>query len=153
MTLGEYHKKRDFVKTGEPTGNDEREPVGKPIFVVQEHHATTHHFDFRLEVDGVLRSFAVPKGLPEEPGVRRLAIQTEDHPMDYAEFEGEIPEGQYGAGKVSIWDRGTYVKNKISSDELDVDLKGEKLRGRYVMVRFPKGGENSFLIFQGKEKK
>ena len=107
MALDEYLKKRDFDKTGEPTGNGEDGPGGKPIFVVQEHHATTHHFDFRLEVDGLLRSFAVPKGVPEEPGVRRLALETEDHPMEYAEFEGEIPQGQYGAGTVMIWDRGT----------------------------------------------
>ena len=144
--------KRDLEKTDEPAGNDESGPGGKPIFVVQEHHATTHHFDFRLEVDGVLRSFAVPKGVPEEPGVRRLALETEDHPMEYAEFEGNIPEGQYGAGTVMIWDRGTYLSNKVTADEIDVELNGEKLKGRYVMVRFAKGGENAFLIFKTKEK-
>ena len=144
--------KRDFEKTGEPVGNDESGPMDKPIFVVQEHHASTHHFDFRLEVDGVLRSFAIPKGVPEEPGVRRLALETEDHSMEYAEFEGDIPGGQYGAGTVMIWDRGTYLSNKVTADEIDVELEGGKLKGRYVMVRFAKGGENAFLIFKIKEK-
>ena len=152
MPLEDYRKKRDVSQTGEPSGETSSGREEGLIFVVQEHWASHHHFDFRREVDGVLRSFAVPKGMPEEPGGRRRAVQIEDHPMDYAGFEGEIPEGQYGAGRVSLWDIGTYEPNKVSPDELDVELKGEKLHGRYVMVRFKKGGENAFLVFKGKEK-
>jgi len=152
MPLDEYRSKRDFTRTSEPAADAARRDGAAPIFVVQEHWASHHHFDFRLEVDGVLRSFAVPKGMPEAPGVRRLAVQTEDHPMGYAGFEGEIPEGQYGAGRVAIWDRGTYTPHKLSPEEVDVQLHGEKLRGRYVLVRFKKGGENSFLLLRGKEK-
>ncbi|MCY0885575.1 MAG: ATP-dependent DNA ligase [Firmicutes bacterium] len=104
-------------------------------FVVQEHRARTRHWDFRLEMNGVLRSWAVPKGPPAAPGIRRLAVATADHPPAYLNFEGVIPPGQYGAGTVRIWDRGTYRLVKATGDEIKVDLFGTRLRGRYVLIR------------------
>src|SRR5437867_10922250 len=104
--LSEYRGKRDPKKTPEPFGSRNRRAA--PLFVIQRHDARRLHYDFRLERDGVLASWAVPKGVPLEPGVRALAVHVEDHPLDYGGFEGEIPKGQYGAGTVEIWDRGTY---------------------------------------------
>jgi len=139
-----YRARRDFTATPEPEGKAGR--GGENRFVVQEHHARSLHYDFRLEMDGVLRSWAVPKGPPLAPGVRRLAVQVEDHPVEYIDFEGEIPAGQYGAGRVSIWDKGTYVLQESKPDELKVSLKGEKLRGHYALVRLPKQPKNWLLI-------
>jgi DNA ligase D-like protein (predicted 3'-phosphoesterase) len=109
---------------------------GDPIFVVQEHHARTLHWDFRLEMDGVLKSWAVPKGPPVKPGVRRLAIQVDDHDMEYADFEGTIEEGEYGAGRVIIWDRGTYRLWKREEGLIDFTLEGNRLKGNYALVRW-----------------
>ena len=103
-------------------------------FVVHEHWASHHHFDFRLEMDGVLKSWAVPKGPPLELGIRRLAMQVEDHPLDYISFEGTIPEGEYGAGKVEIWDKGEYELNERTEKMISFTLKGAKLTGKYVLV-------------------
>jgi DNA ligase D-like protein (predicted 3'-phosphoesterase) len=103
-------------------------------FVVQEHDATTHHFDFRLELDGVLKSWAVPKGVSTKPGERRLAVAVEDHSCDYVDFEGEIEEGQYGAGTVTIWDRGIYELVDRKPNKLVFVLHGEKLTGSFVLV-------------------
>ena len=116
-------------------------------FVVQEHHASHLHWDFRLEMDGVLKSWAVPKGMPEQPGVRRLAIQTEDHPLDYIDFEGEIAEGLYGAGTVTIWDRGTYDLEERDPKKLVFVLFGERLKGGYVLVHTR---EDQWLLFKRK---
>lgn len=132
MTLQEYEKKRDFSRTPEP--RPEYSATGARRFVVQEHHASHLHWDFRLEIEGVLKSWAIPKGPPEASGIRRLAIQTEDHPVDYLDFEGEIAEGQYGAGKVVIWDRGTYDLEKFEPREIVVNLRGTRLQGLYVLV-------------------
>lgn len=110
----------------------------KKIFVVQEHHARRLHYDFRLESGGVLKSWAVPKGIPETPDQKRLAVETEDHPMEYANFAGVIPEGQYGAGTVKIWDRGSYQIKVWNEDMIEVILNGHTLKGRYVLVRLKK---------------
>src|SRR5438094_5139115 len=105
--LHTYRAKRDFKKTAEPTGKDAA-AVNEARFVVQEHHATRLHWDLRLEHDGVAASWAIPNGIPPDPKENRLAVQTEDHPLEYLEFEGDIPKGEYGAGKMRIWDRGTF---------------------------------------------
>jgi len=117
------------------------------IFVVQKHSATHLHYDLRLEMDGVLKSWAVPKEPPTGPGVKRLAIQVEDHPLSYADFEGVIPEGYYGAGKVEIWDRGTYTLKERTDDKVVFELRGERLRGTYYLIRF-KGSDKNWLLFK-----
>ena len=114
-------------------------------FVVQEHHATHLHWDFRLEKGGILKSWAVPKGMPERAGVKRLAIQVDDHELDYIDFEGTIPEGQYGAGTVKIWDKGTYEIESESPARIVFELKGNRLKGRYALV-YLKG--NQWLIMK-----
>ena len=138
MGLEEYKAKRDFRRTREPEGTEDEGHDG--IFVVQEHHASHLHYDFRLALDGVLKSWAVPKGVPEEPKVRKLAVQTEDHPMDYVDFEGSIPKGEYGAGEVRIWDKGTFQLRERGEDKLVFALQGARLKGTYALVRF-KGKE------------
>ncbi|WP_026426072.1 non-homologous end-joining DNA ligase [Actinokineospora inagensis] len=131
--LGEYRRKRDARKTPEPVPTDDALPVGaNNIFVIQEHHASRLHWDVRLERDGVLVSWAVPKGLPTEPGDIRLAVHTEDHPMEYATFEGEIPRGEYGGGRMTIWDRGTYETVKWSDREVAVVFTGNRVQGKYT---------------------
>ncbi len=122
-----------------------------PSFVVHEHHARTRHFDFRLEHEGVLASWAVPKGVPEEAGIRHLAVRTEDHPLEYRDFEGTIPAGEYGAGEVTVWDRGTYETVKWGDDRIEVILHGRRLRGKFVLVPFKKAGEKQWLILKAKE--
>lgn len=119
-----------------------------PLFVVQEHFARSHHYDFRLEHEGVLKSWAVPKGLPEESGVKRLAVQVDDHALEYGDFEGEIPEGEYGAGKVSIWDRGTFTVTEWGRDTIVVELAGQKLNGSYCLVRLKGKKGNEWLVFK-----
>jgi bifunctional non-homologous end joining protein LigD len=139
--LDEYERKRRRGGTPEPFGGRRRQPK-RPLFVVQRHDARRLHYDFRLERDGVLASWAVPKGIPLEPGSRRLAVHVEDHPLDYASFEGEIPAGQYGAGTVEIWDRGTYELLEEKRDGgLTVRLDGERLRGTWALVPAKLSGE------------
>lgn len=134
--LDEYRAKRDFTETPEPAPDDAPPDHGdKPRFVVQEHHARRLHWDFRLEHDGVLVSWAVPKGLPPDPKVNHLAVHTEDHPLSYIDFEGEIPRGNYGAGTITVWDTGTYDTIKFRVDEVMVDLHGRRVQGRYVLFR------------------
>lgn len=140
-SLHEYNKKRDFKKTKEPSGKKARKKTKKLIFVVQEHHARRLHYDFRLELEGVLKSWAVPKGPSLDPTEKRLAVQTEDHPYDYATFHGTIPEGEYGAGEVFIWDSGTWEPEDedpvaaLKKGHLKFKLKGKKLKGSFVLVR------------------
>ncbi len=121
-------------------------------FVVQEHHARRLHWDFRLEMDGVLKSWAVPKTPPTKPGVRRLAVAVEDHELDYVDFEGTIPEGEYGAGSVEIWDRGTYEIESKKPEKLVFELHGERMSGRYTLVHFTDKDEN-WLLFKTKSEK
>ena len=158
----EYQGKRDFRKTPEPKGKSVAADRKGPIFVIQEHDARSRHFDFRLEVDGVLKSWAVPKGPSTDPREKRLAIPTEDHPLDYADFEGMIPEDQYGGGTVLVWDRGTY-RNITTSDKKDqtipidqaleeghavVELHGQKIKGGYALERFRDGEEEAWLLIK-----
>ena len=147
--LKEYAAKRDFAETPEPSG--EQKSTEKQVFVVQEHHSRRLHYDFRLENSGVLKSWAVPKGIPETVDEKRLAVQTEDHPIEYAKFEGEIPAGQYGAGMVKIWDKGTFVTKAWDDNIVEVTLNGERLKGRYVLVRLKKAGEKSWLLLKGRD--
>ncbi len=140
--LTTYRAKRDPKKTPEPMGKAAKARTQKsslPTFVIQEHHARALHWDFRLERDGVLVSWALPKGLPVDPGTNHLAIHVEDHPLDYGTFEGDIPKGEYGAGHVTIWDRGTYDTEKWRGNEIKVVLHGQRVSGRYVL--FPTGDD------------
>ena len=146
MGLEEYWKKRDFEKTNEPKGDEKTS--GGNIYVIQKHKARRLHYDLRLEMDGVLKSWAVPKEPPTEKGVRRLAVQVEDHPLDYANFEGTIPEGEYGAGTVKIWDKGHYILKEKNEDKLVFEIKGNKLRGDYCLVNFK--GRKNWLFFKKK---
>lgn len=137
--LKTYREKRDFSRTPEPSGEREPKRPGAS-FVVQKHDARRLHYDFRLELDGVLLSWAVPKGPCLDPGVKRLAMRTEDHPLEYGGFEGVIPEGEYGAGPVLIWDRGTWIpegdpQEGLRKGHLAFTLRGKKLRGRWHLVR------------------
>lgn len=141
--LATYRKKRDPAKTPEPMGQTpkgRRSKQAGPVFVIQEHHATALHWDFRLERDGVLVSWAVPKGVPLDPGHNRLAVHTEDHPLDYGTFEGEIPKGEYGGGSVVLWDHGRYQCEKWNDREVIIELQGSRVSGRYVL--FKTGGRN-----------
>jgi bifunctional non-homologous end joining protein LigD len=135
--LDKYREMRDFEATPEPSGD---EPAtgsadGQPRFVVQEHHATALHWDLRLERDGVLVSWAVPKGIPPDPRVNHLAVQTEDHPLMYLDFHGDIPEGSYGAGRMTVWDTGTYDLHEWTDRKVEVTLHGERARGLYVLFQ------------------
>jgi bifunctional non-homologous end joining protein LigD len=148
--LETYRKMRDFGDTPEPQGSRKRSPE-QPIFVIQKHHASHLHYDFRLEMEGVLKSWAVPKGPSYDPAVRRLAMMTEDHPYDYASFEGVIPEGNYGAGNVIIWDQGTWEFIEPGSDpvkalesgKLTFRLEGKKMFGEWALVRIKGRGKSS----------
>jgi bifunctional non-homologous end joining protein LigD len=133
--LAEYAAKRDFKRTSEPGAKVPQKGAKAPRFVVQEHHARSLHWDFRLEKDGVLVSWAVPKGIPMDPKKNHLAVHVEDHPIEYISFAGEIPAGEYGGGQVSIWDRGTYETHKWSDREVMVTLRGGRVKGRYVLFK------------------
>jgi DNA ligase D-like protein (predicted 3'-phosphoesterase) len=155
--LREYREKRDFGRTPEPAGGG-RAAAAEPTFVIQKHAASTLHYDFRLEADGVLKSWAVPKGPSTNPREKRLAIPTEDHPLAYAEFEGTIPEGEYGGGTVMVWDYGTYRNLKmadgkevpfsesIARGHVMVWLEGHKLKGGYSLIRTGGGPKVRWLL-------
>src|SRR5258708_5279488 len=129
--LGRYRAKRDFEATPEPGGGGTEDGEAAPRFVVQEHHATRLHWDLRLEHNGVAASWAIPNGIPPDRQENRLAVHTEDHPLEYLEFEGDIPKGEYGAGTMRIWDRGTYETHKFETKKVEVVFHGERLNGRY----------------------
>ena len=149
MGLREYIAKRNFGRTEEPTGGTCRSArVREPMFVIQKHAASHLHYDFRLEMDGVLKSWAVPKGIPLKRGDRRLAVEVEDHPLDYGNVEGTIPEGNYGAGTVMVWDTGTYQVlggeplEQLKNGKIHFVLSGNKLKGEWTLVRMrPRPGE------------
>jgi bifunctional non-homologous end joining protein LigD len=159
--LETYRKKRDFGKTSEPSGDTtEGEAPNAPRFVVQRHRATRLHYDFRLEIDGVLVSWAVPKGVTLDPKARHFAVHVEDHPLDYFDFEGVIPKGEYGAGDVIVWDQGTWqlhgaddAMEAVENGEIHVDLFGEKLRGRVAIVRTGKdrSGKEQWLVIHKRD--
>ena len=156
-----YNQKRNFSETPEPPATGKKKSKGEPIFVIQKHDASRLHYDFRLEIGGTLKSWAVPKGPSLDPKVKRMAVPVEDHPMAYASFEGVIPEGNYGAGTVMVWDFGTYenikeVKGKkwsmkkcFEEGTIEIQLKGKKMNGGFALVRM-KGGpmENNWLLIK-----
>src|SRR5215475_5598433 len=150
--LGAYKGKRDPSKTPEPFGGQGSKGRA-PIFVVQKHAARSLHYDFRLERDGVLASWVVPKGIPLEPGTRALAVHVEDHPLDYATFAGEIPQGNYGAGTVEIWDHGTYELVEEKPDGgLTVRLHGARLEGTWTLIpAHLDGNEKNWLLMRKKD--
>src|SRR5713226_9337064 len=155
--LEEYRRKRKFERTPEPPGKPQ--PQEDSFFVVQKHAARRLHYDFRLAIEGVLKSWAVPKGPSQNPADKRLAVQTEDHPMDYGNFEGKIPQGNYGAGTVMVWDRGTYratgdldASKQLQRGEIKFDLNGEKLRGSFVLVKLKQSEKgNEWLLIKHKD--
>ncbi len=188
MSLSTYKKKRNFQKTPEPAGGAAegistqeskkrsrawqegeletgRGAKGTLRFVVQKHAATHLHYDFRLELDGALKSWAVPKGPTMDPGVKRLAMAVEDHPIEYRTFEGTIPEGNYGAGEVIVWDEGTYrsaesadpkervdlLRRGLESGNLKFVLEGQKLKGGFALIRTGRTGKNSWLLIKKKD--
>src|SRR3954451_20078670 len=132
--LREYERKRDFKSSPEPAAGS-AETADLPRFVIQEHSATRLHWDLRLEHDGVLLSWAIPNGIPMTPDENRKAVHTEDHPLEYLDFHGEIPKGNYGAGTMTIWDRGTYVPEKIEDRKVMAEFHGERVRGRYALFQ------------------
>ena len=168
--LSEYRRKRDFTKTREPAGDrsvsaSERTARKKRAptlhFVIQKHAASHLHFDFRLELDGVMKSWAVPKGPSYDPSVRRLAMEVEDHPIEYNKFEGTIPQGEYGGGTVMLWDRGTYeaeggggvdsLRDGYERGDLKFVLHGERLRGGWVLVRMKRPGRPQWLLIKHRD--
>src|SRR6476659_9346570 len=158
-SLADYRAKRDFRKTAEPAPEAALPRHKRPIFVVQEHHASKLHYDFRLEYDGVLKSWAVPREPSLNPADKRLAVQVEDHPIPYARFEGTIPRGQYGAGVVHIWDHGTFEPAPggaefgagLAAGKVEVVLHGNKLRGRFTLVRMKGRGDENWLLIKGRD--
>lgn len=159
MSLKEYKEKRQFGSTPEPEGDASVVRNHVPVFVVQRHEASHLHFDFRLEVDGVLKSWAVPKGPSMNPKDKRLAVEVEDHPLSYAQFEGVIPEGNYGAGTVEIWDSGVYATTDKSLDMataieqglVEFKLHGHKLKGRFTLVRTHMDGKDKNWLLMKKD--
>lgn len=164
MSLNKYNQKRNFNSTTEPEGEIKKSST-ELIFVVQKHAASHLHYDFRLEMNGVLKSWAIPKGPSMNPADKRLAIMVEDHPYSYKDFEGTIPEGNYGAGNVIVWDNGTYtladiddvedVGNKLKSDlqegHLSFILDGKKLKGEFALVKLKIKQKNAWLLIKSKD--
>jgi len=152
-----YQEKRNFGNTPEPMKNSGKIRKSDPVFVIQKHDAQNLHYDFRLNIDGDLVSWAVPKGLSTKANEKRLAIRTEDHPLDYAHFEGVIPENQYGGGTVMVWDTGEYeaqkgdksMKEALEDGALKFIMKGEKIKGGYAMAKTGnRGGKDQWMIFK-----
>ena len=165
MALKDYNEKRKFDKTSEPKGKTKKSE-NELIFVIQRHAATRLHYDFRLEMEGVLKSWAVPKGPSLNPEDKRLAMMVEDHPYDYKDFEGNIPEGNYGAGQVEIWDSGTYepldetsklsdekeLLKELKAGSLKFILHGKKLKGEFALVKMKNAENNAWLLIKHKDR-
>lgn len=163
-SLKTYQTKRNFEKTKEPSGKTQKKKSEKLLFVVQKHAASHLHYDLRLEVGGVLVSWAVPKGFSLDPAVKHLAVQTEDHPYEYAKFEGTIPHGEYGGGTVMVWDIGTYqnIKEKdgklipmeqcLENGSVEFELAGKKLKGAFALVKMRGRGPNQWLLIKMDDK-
>lgn len=161
--LEAYRRKRDFAKTSEPSGSSRRKTQGKPRFSVQKHRSKSLHYDLRLEVEGVLKSWAVPKGPSLDTKTKRLAVPTEDHPLDYIDFEGTIPEGEYGAGTVIVWDIGTYentteadgkqvpMTEALEKGHATVFLSGKKLVGGFALTRTGRGKNERWILVKMKD--
>lgn len=160
--LAKYKAKRDFARTREPAGSVAKRSRHRGRFVVQKHQASRLHFDLRLEMDGVMRSWAVPKGPSYDPSQKRLAMQVEDHPIEYNSFEGTIPEGEYGAGTVMLWDSGTYepeegggieaLRDGLERGELKIRLHGKRLDGGWVLIRMRRGrGRAAWLLIKHRD--
>ncbi len=161
--LAEYKRKRDFTKTAEPEGKATRRRSARGLrFVIQKHAASHLHFDFRLELDGVMKSWAVPKGPSYDPSVRRLAMEVEDHPIEYNTFEGTIPKGEYGGGTVMLWDRGTYepeggggadaLRDGYERGDLKIVMHGKRMKGGWVLVRMRReGGRAQWLLIKHRD--
>src|ERR1700758_2577494 len=139
--LGDYRAKRDFDATAEPAGQPGAGAEDGRRFVVQEHHATRLHWDLRLEHDGVLASWAIPNGIPADPADNRLAVHTEDHPLEYLDFHGDIPAGEYGAGTMTLWDSGTYEPLKWEPRKVEVALHGDRVKARYALFPIEGGAD------------
>jgi bifunctional non-homologous end joining protein LigD len=164
MSLDKYKSKRNFKKTPEPKAA-KKSGKSELVFVIQKHKATNLHYDFRLEAEGVLKSWAVPKGPSLNPADKRLAMMVEDHPFDYKDFEGVIPKGEYGGGEVIIWDNGTYhsissgdkdeseklMTEGLTKGEIKFVLKGKKLKGEFALVKMKKWGENAWLLIKHRD--
>lgn len=163
MPLDKYREKRDFSRTPEPAGDTDLSGKGTDAahrFVIQKHHARTLHYDLRLEDDGVLKSWAVPKGPSLDPAEKHLAVAVEDHPLEYGDFEGSIPEGEYGGGKVIVWDRGTFepigegetFAGMLERGAAKIRLHGEKLQGGFALIRTRWGGKDkNWLLIKEKD--
>ena len=164
--LAEYRRKRDFARTREPRGASGRRTATRLAYVIQRHEATRLHFDLRLELDGVMKSWAVPKGPSLDPAVKRLAIEVEDHPIDYNSFEGTIPAGEYGGGTVMLWDRGTYtfweedpdpvgrLREGYAKGDFKFELRGDRLKGTWVLVRTRRSGrKNQWLLIKHRDER
>lgn len=159
--LAEYNRKRDFSRTKEPEGRVPKKTGKQLQFVVQKHAASHLHYDFRLELDGVMKSWAVPKGPSLDPAVRRLAMEVEDHPISYNTFEGTIPEGEYGGGTVMLWDQGTYeaedgggvesLRRGYEKGDLKITMHGKRLRGSWVLVRMNRPGRPQWLLIKHRD--
>jgi bifunctional non-homologous end joining protein LigD len=159
--LAEYNRKRDFSRTREPEGRVPTKAGKQLQFVIQKHAASHLHYDFRLELDGVMKSWAVPKGPSMDPAVRRLAMEVEDHPISYNTFEGTIPEGEYGGGTVMLWDQGTYdaedgggvesLRRGYEKGDLKITLHGKRLRGSWVLVRMNRPGRPQWLLIKHRD--
>lgn len=165
-SLSDYHRKRDFGRTSEPRGTVARGRGGRLEFVIQKHDATNLHFDLRLELDGVMKSWAVPRGMTFDPAVKRLAMEVEDHPMEYNLFEGTIPGGEYGGGTVMVWDRGHYfpdeaapgeepenaLRREFARGKLSITFEGERMRGSFALVRTEAGDKPKWLLIKHRDR-